>query len=394
MAKNIEFREKYADQLENKNLDIWLRSVLSENELDNLYNMKDIESLFQGLNKLVEEIYGTENIVSAYMERQKTSGELEYLKTEQKICIIIQYAFNEYIRLENLHNTYISFLWETLHIIMLNTRIKREDRKVARLEKDNKYYIDGIAVSNENISLQSIEYILETPFHWLYEARLQDNAIIRHLIECGSRKNHTLEILLGELVKFEVDLQEFECYMIEDRTNVYSAWKVYSIMETFLELDLDDKIYNLVMNLAYEIGQIHNLEVRLQVLYRMTDIRNIIMWDEEYSIVDGLKRMLEEIKKGKQLFNKNYDKLLYILLFVYQREENWKKLLESVKGYKLHYFSQLRNKVIRLKDNMYTPPSSYHQIKFERLWESDNKSKRYRWFSNIWLNLKKGYFGK
>lgn len=435
MAHKYNFDKKFKTQLDSVK-DEYDRLKLDDIELCNIG--ETIRTVYQYAWSL--NANSSLDLVKNFMTSSTKVSPNIFTDPKKRIETKIYYGFVSWIQAGN-PDLYNSIIIELLGFIIDNTTLYKKDRIMIRKSRAGYYLLDkngsnGIQIcklgkfilSNNNDMDHVIE--LNSYFNIIYQIAKHESSFLSNLLNGKYKKNFKFQTLidnilpLDELIldkdlpvisieKSENSAKEclsnsvgktnntnlkkwqrfsLEPYMIEHKTGIFTAWKIYSMTyDLWKSNKKDTKICSKIKELTNYVTSIHNLDLRLYVLDYCDQIFQTEI-NAEIKLDDLLSRMSVEIKAWAEMFNDIYDKIFILLLYRYRKEEAWKSIFyieseDKVKPFTTYSFSKIYLEIKELYRRLNSTDSYHIKELFYNLYSADTKSDKHKWFTTILSNV-------
>ena len=448
----MEFKYKF-DEIFQKQLnevkDEYNRSGLDKIQLSNIE--ETIRTAFEYV--IVSKTNLSLNLADNFLETYSQISDNNFLAPENRIRSRLHFAFVSWIQTGNT-DLYCSIIIELLGFIINNTTLSKNDS--IEIEKSERgYYLLG-KNGGHLIQICTLERMtkvvptvkndtyylirLSSYFNIIYQLAIKESAFLSNLLSGKYKKNFKFKTLIDNILQLdELILDEdlpainikkdensvIEClknsapkpnntnskemlkkwqrfslepYMIEQKTGVFTAWKIYSMTyEIWKSNKKDTDICSKVKDLTKQITSIHNLDLRLYVL----DYCKQIFQTESNTgieLADLLSIMIPEIKTWAKIFNDIYGNIFILLLYRYREDTAWKTIfyIESeseVEQFKTYSFSKIYSEIKALYAGLNSTNSYHSKELFYDLYSTDAKSDQHKWFTTI-LNNVENFFNE
>ena len=235
-----------------------------------------------------------------------------------------------------------------------------------------------------------VSYKLGSLFSFSYQIVMIEDISTKHLVESGNAKKQMFSALVSKILQFGKGTTDFEYYMIENQTGIFTAWKIYSMCLELLLFDTEEgKVFREVLNLAENISKIHNLELRLLVLDSVEGAIDEIRKDSKQDMVEAVKEVSDTIAGLAKHYNEKYDAMCKMLLYLFRHREQWSSAL-WVKDIKNSKLLSIRQEIENYRNGLNGSRNTYEQRKFNDLWYADARRKKYMWYTSIRKRIAKG----
>lgn len=435
MAHNYNFDKKFKTQLDSFK-DEYDRSKLDDIELCNIGDT--IRTVYQYAWSL--NANSSLDLARNFMTSSAKASLNIFADPKSRIEAKIYHGFVSWIQAGN-PDLYNSIIIELLGFIIDNTTLYKKDRIKIRKSRTGYYLLDKngsnsiqICKLEEFLSSNNndMDYVIElgSYFNIIYQLAKQESSFLSNLLNGKYKKNFKFQTLIdtvqpldklilhkdlpvisiekgedssGECLKNSVDTtnnislkkwQRFslEPYMIEQKTGIFTAWKIYSMTYDLWKSNKKDaNICSKVIELTNYITSIHNLDLRLYVLDYCNQIIQAEI-DTEIKPDDLLSSMSLQIKAWAKMFNDVYDNIFRLLLYRYRKEEAWKSIfyIESenkVERITSFSFSKVYLEIEKLYEGLNSTDSYPVKELFYDLYSADTKSDKHKWFATILSNV-------
>lgn len=242
-------------------------------------------------------------------------------------------------------------------------------------------YVWGITEENEGYRGMKLKQY----FSPAYQIKTKNDSSLKKLFLKGTCKNCTFQFSLKNGVDIDQCMDYFEQYILEDKTEIMSSWKLYNATAVLIgSSDMSKKNENPVFKLAQSIGKIHNLEARCWVLEEIEKILPIIYADSNRNVFSEIQLLSDTLNSYALRFNRIYDKMFKITWEAI-KEENWKYFLPT-KNNETVFFSQLQKQIHKMLWKRGNNP--INRENFQKLYRADGRYDEYTWYKNIGEGLR------
>ena len=278
-----------------------------------------------------------------------------------------------------------SILKNVLYTILEKTKIKKKEWvKIIYSREEKCWYKCGNVRKRIwnilKIEPKRYEYNMNQHFTYVYQMNKQDGK---------TEKSLHFNFLVDNAVEMDQYVDYFESYKLEETNQIYTSWKLYSLVCEFVQADSKNKeLISVIEKLAESLKRICSLELRLYVLYELQPVFREIKDDRHIEVVDTIRKMAEIIERNADEVGSLYMKIYCSLLWLFRKEDDWKNLL-WLKNMETDSFFGLRKEIKDLmkavKDGKEN--KSYCEMKFWSLYEKEPKNPPYSVYSRILKRL-------
>lgn len=330
-----------------------------------------------------------------------------YMNMDLIISVLFEILDNEKIPANNgLKQEYsYNLIWGE-DIIKTNGYIVTQyvlKEKEGQEERQGELWFDVYRNKNELYKTKDEEIDEEKPMHdfltgkcvnchsTFYQMGIEQlySKVIGKLITKGKCREKSFAGYFNSYQSFCSMLPFSETYMVEKITGLYLAVEFYMCTRRLMKY-CDP---NLMGRLAEVISEIESLEVRLYVAEGMQNIfTQTENWNEE-QINYLLETLIKEVKKNKDFFNIYYHRAFHIMLYAFAEKEHWEKLKNLIdtkedenKANNNLAYNRLRNFIRKISQGGINVNNNFQDLYFA----CDSRGKEYKWFHEIFFNIKKG----
>lgn len=274
-----------------------------------------------------------------------------------------------------------SILKDILYTILEKTKIKKTNCVKVYYSKDDRcWYKDGNVRSrvwNISANYASVnEHLMNQYFTYAYQIIKQYGI---------KEKSLHFDILVDNALEVDQQVDYFESYKLEEKNQIYTSWKLYSLVCEFVQADSQNKeLTSAIEKLAKSLKSICNLELRLYVLFELQPIFREIKDNRHIEVVGTISEIAEIIKRNADEVGSLYMKIYRSLLWLFRKEDDWKNLL-WLRNQEMESFSALKKEIQDLMEAVKDQKEnkSYCEMKFWSLYEKKPTNPPYSEYSKI-----------
>jgi len=320
------------------------------------------------------------------------TGYTKYFPWEMRLKEDVKNIFRQWISLANDQNICMSLYKEVFITILSESRKYKEEQLVIYVDDNSgAYSIRKGEEEREKIFIDSIKKFdsvnkkwLKTYFHPLYESRIDEKNYVdlRRFMKNKNARICRFSRVIDELYEFMDGLPAFECYMIENKIGILSAWECYnSFYEIYNLFSKDEEIKHIIEELVASIAKVHNLELRLYIIRSIDKIVKDVMASVQIDLKTALEIISEQIKMEAKYFNEIYERMLDVSVYLFCEKNRWENIM-WIKNFLTEEVTRVMKRFIELKSS--DAEQTYVKRKFNDLYYADSNKPKHIFFTNIW----------